>query len=365
MSRTELPNGRLDYWITENLRFWLQVDMSKDFVSLLTSRIDFFKKCLTSNYPNYLARGVIKLVQAILAKCNSRSRYCLTTLLKRIQPRLTQAKIFTCNDRNFCDEFSDIKTRLGAPGIDWNGHRAAICISHDIDYQRGFEFSVEMARLDNQFGIPSVFNVLTQGDYSLNSEFIAQLKKQNAEIGLHGATHDIGFGYLKRGRIENDLTRAISSLPAKVSGFRAPALSFSYELISILNNMGFEYDSSFRAFDKKTGQVKVFFPFRYPSLSIWELPVTVQDTDFFRDMRLSDDESFKLLRYLVEKVISCGGVAVFNFHPCIMRENIAFYLRFLEHLNGTKKNGVWFTTMGELVRFLKAAMPQKKDLFYV
>lgn len=357
MSKHRSLNGCLDYWVVENLSFWLQVNMSKEVVSLLESKIDFFRGCLKSSPPNCMTRGIIRLLQAILAKCSSQSRYCLTTLLKRIQPRLAQSKTFTCNGRNFCEEFSDIKARLGAPGIDWNGHRAAICVSHDIDYQQGFEFAVEMARFDNQFGIPSLFNVLTHGDYSLTDEFITRLKRQNAEIGLHGTTHDIGFGYLKRGYIEDDLRRALSSLPVKIAGFRAPALSFSFELISILNSMGFEYDSSFRAFDKKTGRVKVLFPFRYPSLGIWELPVTIQDTDFFRDMRLSDDESFKLLRHLIDNVISCGGVAVFNFHPCIMRKKVAFYLRFLEYLKSIEKRGVWFTTMGELVRFLKVVMP--------
>lgn len=355
MNTAACLRGQPDLWVVRNVGLWLRKEPDEELVSLLGENIDYFKGCLQARQPNLATRSMIRMVQGALMMCDSSSRYRLTSLLKRLMPRLPAARLFACGSRDFCEEFTALKGKARSPGIDWNGHPAVISISHDIDYLHGFDFALQMARSDKEFGVPSVFNVLTHGDYALTGDFLDELRGHNAEIGLHGTTHDIGFGYLARPRIEAELRAALERLPIRVLGFRAPALSFSPGLASALDASGFEYDSSFRAFDKKTGQVKVLFPFTYPSVNLWEFPVTIQDSDLFRDLRLSDEESLALLKRLIEKTLRCGGMAVLNFHPCIMRGKVSFYLRFLEYLNEVKKQGAWLAAMGEVARFLKTA----------
>lgn len=344
-------------WILRTLSFWLNTNINQDFKPLASLEIEYFKKNLDLIYPSHLSLALLRILQSLLKKCSPNLRYQITSTLKLAHKINSKNK--KAYNQDFFRRFLSLKAKTGSPGLDWNGHQAAICISHDVDYLDGYDFVHQMAEIDNEFTVQSTFNFLTHWDYKVTQELIQNLLDKKMEVGLHGSTHDIGFGFLDPDTIRKEIDNAVNTISIGLSGFRSPALSLSYELLSILEKKGFLYDSSFRAFDKNTRSLKVCFPFKYPMFNIWELPVTIQDSDLFRDMRLSEKESLETLHPIIEKIINCRGLAVLNFHPCIVKKRVNFYKKFLESIVTLRRQGIWITTMDRIARHLNSALQKE------
>jgi len=187
----------------------------------------------------------------------------------------------------------------------------ALILSHDVDAQTSFVDSLKYADLEHKYGVKSTFFVNTKYfvdwmdiDYyniKENVQAIRELKRRGWDIGSHSVSHYKMFSLVPEGdpgvtfksydpvnqvtvqgevRVSKELLdRDIPDQTTKA--FRASGLEFPNELIKVLEEAGYLYDSTFSANDVLTA-----FPFRAlgerhlgsPESSILEIPVTLDDS---------------------------------------------------------------------------------------
>ncbi len=207
-----------------------------------------------------------------------------------------------------------------------------VCLTHDIDTSHCAAFSPEVASLEKSFSLRSTFNLLTEGPYPLDLKWLDHLEEEGFEVGLHGDYHDLAFGFRSSTQIRKRLEKCLAKLARPISGYRAPALCISDKLLQELDKLGFIYDSSikFQGFYPKG--INLCLPYNYPSTSLWEFPLTIQDDGLFRDRSLSDEEALSLVQEVVQKISPFSGLVIINTHPCHLAKHLSFYQNLLQFL---------------------------------
>ncbi|MBN1122369.1 MAG: polysaccharide deacetylase family protein [Anaerolineae bacterium] len=203
--------------------------------------------------------------------------------------------------------------------------RTRICLTHDIDTRIGHDFWHRAIEVEQKYGLYSTSNVLTDGPYNLDLDWLEQIKRQGFEIGLHGDFHDLASGYRRREVLKGRLQRSLDVLGGQVDGYRAPGLSISERSMSVLQELGFKYDSSLTTNLFYTKGLELYQPYLYPSINLWELPLTVQDDGLFRDRNLSEVQAVDLLKTIVHLLGTVGGLFVINTHPSILQSRLSYY----------------------------------------
>lgn len=333
-----------------NIAFWLGEDVAKVREAILPSELDIFKDGLRLKTPSKGEQKGRLFIQPIMERVPPKTRYFISTILKKLKT-LGHKEIREAEDTVLMKYLEKIKIDLMAAGISWKGKRAAVCLTHDVDFLEGYRFIPELARIEKEFGFSSSFNLLGNGGYKCDRETIQQLISEGFEIGLHGYYHDIALGYRDKLTIEWHIQRALEALPFPIVGFRAPALAVSEELLAVLNTMGFHYDSSVRLASPFYPGVGICLPYRYPGLNLWEIPLAIQDDTLFRDFSLSEEEGLAIVKGIIKKISSQGGVSVINTHPCLVRKRLRFYRGLLEFLS--RQDDWWVTTLREVVELLE------------
>jgi len=200
-----------------------------------------------------------------------------------------------------------------------------LCLTHDIDTEVCAEFWPVIADIEQSYNMRSTFNVLTNGPYKLEKRWLDDLENRGFEIGLHGDTHDMSFGYRNPQDIEVRLRRCLDQLDRPILGYRAPAFAISEQLLNILDKLGFRYDSSIKSNVFYSGGVDICIPYIYPGTRIWELPLTIQDDGLFHDQALSDSQAEDVVEDIVNVLKPYNGVMIFNTHPSRIRNHLSFY----------------------------------------
>ena len=207
-----------------------------------------------------------------------------------------------------------------------------VVLTHDIDTRECAEFWPEVAKAEEEIGVRSTYNVLTQGPYQLDHGWLREIETRGFEIGLHGDTHDMAIGFRKTPEVRDRLRTCRDQLGQNVIGYRAPALAISEPLLAILDELGFRYDSSLKASCFYSGGVPVCLPYLYGALRLWELPLAVADDGLFRDISLSEGDALQVIRSVVGDFSRFSGLLVFNSHPGVLREHMRFYRNLLDYL---------------------------------
>ena len=210
--------------------------------------------------------------------------------------------------------------------------RIRVVLTHDIDTRECTEFWPEVAKAEDAIGVYSSYNVLTRGPYKLDRSWLDELETRGFEIGLHGDTHDLAFGFRSTQAIRGRLRACQDALGRQVVGYRAPGLAISERALTVLEELGFRYDSSIKVLCCYSRGVPSCLPYLYGGQRLWELPLAIQDDGLFRDIGLSDDEALRVIRRIVEQFKAHNGLFVFNSHPVILRDHMAFYRSFLDYL---------------------------------
>ena len=112
------------------------------------------------------------------------------------------------------------------------------------------------------------------------------------EIGLHGKTHDRALGFRSKTYIREFVESAKRELERRIGrihGFRAPALAVSDDVIAILGDLGFKYDSSLTNCSLCGNFTSNCGPFKIGEAGLVEMPLTVQDSMFTNDIPSSVD----------------------------------------------------------------------------
>ncbi len=235
----------------------------------------------------------------------------------------------------------------------WSGNRGAVLISYDIDQKRGYAYLDTVIAQLEKHGLRATFHVLTDWEYNIAWDKIRSIAERGHEIGLHGARHDIGMGLRSRKHIMKELGSALESMPFKVSGYRAPALSMSTRLLDCIRDLGFAYDSSLPMSSMYYHSVESCFPYPIDG-GFWEFPITLQDSTLFLDLKLSEDAALKKTMETVGEVREIGGTAVLNLHPYIAAYYPVYHESLLASLPACRD--ILICTHNDLYRYLRGEL---------
>ena len=331
--------------VRSTLSRWLDVEEDKIKTSLVSNETAHFRFLFKVPEKPFVYRKLMRAMSWLILKTPYNSRYNATTHLKefrRLVCKSSKPSLSLCNS----ERVVELGNWIGSKPK-WNNKKFVVCMTHDIDYRGCYEFAPELLELDESHGIKSCWNFLADGPYTVDKRVLDRLEDNGHEIGLHGLEHDIAFGFRDHATIRECIKSSLSKLGITPRGFRAPALSYSRELLEVLHELGFSYDSSIP--DRDLG---LCYPYRIPGKRLWEIPVTTpQDSELIRDWNLSQDEAFKLLKSKIETIKRLHGVAVLLFHPCIIKKNVRLYEQLLEHINSL--SDCWVTTPKELICHLE------------
>jgi peptidoglycan/xylan/chitin deacetylase (PgdA/CDA1 family) len=187
----------------------------------------------------------------------------------------------------------------------------ALILSHDVDAQTSFVDSLKFAALEKRYGVTSTFFMNTKYftdwmdiDYyniEENRDAIRELHRRGWEVGSHTVSHykqfsqvaegDPGVTFrtydpLKEVTVQGEVRVSKELLERDVPGleilsFRAGDLEFPHMLIRVLEESGYQYDSTYSANDVLTGFPYMAIGERHlgsPESKVVELPVTLDDS---------------------------------------------------------------------------------------
>jgi len=230
-----------------------------------------------------------------------------------------------------------------------NNKNFYIGITLDIDHKEDYKQLPEVINILDKYNIKATINFITAGDFKLNQKYIKQLSEKGFEIGLHGDTHNPALAFLPKQLIKSKLIKAVENLGFKPYGFRAPALSFSKNLILVLNEMGFIYDSSLTTGITTYKSIQFPYVFKLPKSNLFEIPLFIQDFNFFAGTSFTESLVFSIFKKLLKKMEKVNGVAVLNFHPVIISRKKTFFINLLQYINKSKT--AYHNTLINLIKY--------------
>lgn len=210
----------------------------------------------------------------------------------------------------------------------------AVCFTHDVDTKYGFEEGIDSLReIEIKHGIKSTWNIIPKAnDYEIDVEKLKRLDGEGNEIGVHGLHHDGKFAFIDSDKRKSRIRKGkevLENLGFRVTGFRAPWLHRTRDLIYFLEKYNYLWDSSFPDTDPSTigyegTGCSTVFPF-YPLIkedngyrysNVLELPITIpQDWTLIHSLGYSDKEILELWKIKVDYIENIGGLALFLIHP--------------------------------------------------
>ncbi len=155
---------------------------------------------------------------------------------------------------------------------DWGGRLLPIrenCLG--IEY--GLPWLIETL---DKFDIKATFFI--SGEIaSLFSDYIVEIRHREHEIASHAYSHRLSFENLTYDELKSDIVRSQEAL-AKITdeqpfGFRTPQFRFNKNLLQVLGEAGFKYDSSVckSLFSRGNDSEEIIPVIQEHSVSVWSL----------------------------------------------------------------------------------------------
>lgn len=199
-------------------------------------------------------------------------------------------------------------------------------------------------------------------------ELVTEIVTSGHEIASHGYGHDL-ISNLENSEIYNDISKSkniiekISNI--KVLGYRAPSFSISDQLIEILGDLGFKYDSSYNPFSLNDRYGTLNTPMRNAKdiyrlyNDLYEIPVSSLKL-LKREIPISGGAYFRIIPFtifsrMVKSKLQKEDLYTFYLHPWEIEpgqpriRNIPFNYRF-RHYTGLSRTKGKFE---KLIVFLK------------
>jgi peptidoglycan-N-acetylglucosamine deacetylase len=262
-----------------------------------------------------------------------------------------------------------------------NGARVAVALSFDMDAEllplnsrqvspqplsRG-EYGPRVAvprilKMLDHNGIPATFFIPAMSA-KLHPDAVDAILKSplHHEIGVHGWVHE------NITRLSPEEERMLTKrafdfwterLGHKPAGIRTPSWDFTAETLSIIRELGFNYDSSLMGDDRP---YEVLFEGKRTGLV--ELPVEwIQDDYTYYNYdgqnpshRMSDSEVYEIYKGEFDGAYEERTLFVLTMHPFVSghRSRIAQVEKLIQYMKS--KPGVWFATLDQVA---KVAAPQ-------
>ena len=202
-----------------------------------------------------------------------------------------------------------------------DGKRFVVCLTHDVEGERGYRQTEALLEVDRSAGFRSSFNFVPEGDYAVEGETTRALAESGFEVGVHDLHHD-GKLYSSHEKFALNAAKINRYLAEwNAVGFRS---GFMLRRLDWLHHLNIEYDAS-------TFDVDPFEP--QPDgvgslLPIWmadsrargggyvELPYTLpQDSTMFLILR---ETTIDLWKRKLDWIAEHGGLALLITHPDYM-----------------------------------------------
>jgi hypothetical protein len=227
------------------------------------------------------------------------------------------------------------------------GASGCLIMTHDIETTYGRDLSVELADLDESFGIKSSFQIVPLDRYAVPEAFLESLRKHGREVNLHGLRHD-GQLFRDRAKFEKDVKEINRYAKAySAAGFRSPVM---YRNLDWYDDFDVSYDMSVpnvAHLDPQRGGCCTVMP--YFIGHVLELPLTTtQDYSLFN---ILGERSIGLWKQQIEMVLEKHGLISFNIHPdYIMAEPYrSIYRQLLDYLRQIcAERNIWIALPGEV-----------------
>ncbi len=258
-----------------------------------------------------------------------------------------------------------------------DGKKTGIVLSHDVDARESFRNSLDFAKMEDSLGVRSTFFVTTKYfsddadiDYytSDSVDWLKKVKKMGFEIGSHSVSHSLVFDEFPVGSADVDqgnyqpaeptLFGEVSvskqlldkDLQLDTNGFRAGYLRFPNELLRVLEETGYTYDSSVSAQYVLTNYP--YFGFRERKLeaeqsNIVVVPVTLDDSREFLTAETQND-ALRTWMEIVAANADNGAITCLLIHPTDITYKLETERRLIQaNLNET----TWIGDVGSIARF--------------
>ena len=205
--------------------------------------------------------------------------------------------------------------------------------------------------IESRFNAKSTFFFLVDDKLNEMADEIGSIVDRGWEVGLHTGY----FSYDDPLKISNEKSTLEKISGIRVKGVRNHFLRFSTPRTWEILSQFFEYDSTYGYADHVGFRNGMCHPFKPSTLdgktiSIWEIPLTVMDTTFYKYMDADVREAFEWVKLLAEKVRKVNGVITILWHNTtfdeLMYGEYAKLYRTL--LRFFREQKAWLTSCGEL-----------------
>ena len=243
-------------------------------------------------------------------------------------------------------------------GVWPKGKKFAVALSHDLDTARSLAAVPTLARIEQDRGLVSCWNIVGR-DVARAESLCSELTDAGHEIGLHGYLHDNRLAYLSFKKIEQRLNGCQDFLDRhQVVGFRSPSLITSDALDRVVADR-FAWSSSTIDTDansiiaprRGSGSVFPFF-----KGALLEIPLTVPLDDRLLLMGFQGERLLDLVEKKIDWISQVGGVAFLGNHPephlSGSREMILLYEKILDRL--LERKDAWFALPSRIARHWRA-----------
>jgi peptidoglycan/xylan/chitin deacetylase (PgdA/CDA1 family) len=263
------------------------------------------------------------------------------------------------------------------------GKETALCLSHDVDARESFPNSLAFAKMEAALGVRSTFFVTTKyfpdatdiGYYSPERlDWIRQLKELGFEVASHTVSHSLRFEEFPVGSPQVDPTHYDPSHPTvfgevRVSkqlldrdlqqqtvGFRSGYLLYPNELLRVLEESGYLFDSSVSAQYVLTNFP--YFGFRQRTLGsehsqIVVVPVTLDDSR--GELRTREfltaetqQEALRIWTEVIRANAENNAITCLLIHPTDITYKLETERRLIEANRG---KDTWIGDVGTVARF--------------
>jgi hypothetical protein len=233
------------------------------------------------------------------------------------------------------------------------GHTGCVVMTHDVETEAGKNYSPQLMDNDDEFGIKASFNVIPEGSYSLEGDYLDSIRTRGFEIGIQDLNHDGRLfddrnEFLRRADLINRYGRHYGA-----DGFRAAVL---YRNPDWFDALKFSFDMSIPntgQMDPQRGGCCTVMP--YFIGDILELPVTTtQDYTLFHLLR---ENSIGLWKEQIRLILEMNGLISFIVHPdYLIHDRLNFlYRQLLGYLCELRaKNNLWVSLPSELNRWWRS-----------
>lgn len=227
------------------------------------------------------------------------------------------------------------------------GAHSALCMTHDVESQRGLDFVPTLIQDDRSNGIQAAYQFIPEGRYKLTPEILTAVRNAGCEVNLHGLDHE-GDLFRSRAAFEQDLKWINDYLEKYQSGgFRSPCM---YRNADMIRQLKISYDMSIpnvAHLEPQRGGCCTTFPFF--NGDVLEIPLTmVQDYSLFHVL---GQYSIELWLQQMDIVLSRNGIISFNVHPDYIQseQRRSIYSDLLQAISQRRQNlGLWVATPGQV-----------------